>query len=186
MENNELALIYACQRGEAEAFGQVYEKYFKKIYSFVYYRTSHKESTEDLVSLIFSKALENINKFQSSKGSFSSWLYKIARNTVIDYYRGHKNIQNLDDIEDLSDFSDISDNMDRKKALSDIQNKLAQLSSNQREIVIMRVWEDLSYKEIAEIVGKSEANCKMIFSRGIKELRLSLASLIYLVMMLID
>ena len=186
MENKELTLIKACQNGDAQSFGHlyVYEKYFKKIYSFVYYRVSHKESTEDLVSLVFTKALENISKF--NKGNFSAWLYRIARNTVIDYYRTSKVTQDLDNMAELHIDSQISEAMDHNIQIQEIQDKLNRLNETQRDIIIMRVWDGLSYKEIAQIVGKSESNCKMIFSRGLKELRLSMASLALLITLLID
>lgn len=186
MENKELALIKDCQNGQAEAFGKLYEEYFKKIYSFVYYRISHRENTEDLVALVFTKALENIKKYNDSKGSFSSWLYRIARNTVIDYYRTAKNTADIDNIIEPFTESDIENDMDRQVQLEEIKSKLEKLSETQREIIIMRVWDELSYKEISQIIGKSESNCKMIFSRGIKELRLSMVSLIFLITLLID
>lgn len=184
MDNQELALIKACQSGDAQSFGQLYEKYFKKIYSFVYYRVSHKETTEDLVSLVFTKALENISKFH--KGYFSAWLYQIARNTVIDHYRTSKATQDLDSTVELHIDNQISELMDNSIELQEIKEKLDKLNEIQRDIIIMRVWDGLSYKEIAQIVGKSESNCKMIFSRGLKELRLSMSSLALLITLLID
>jgi len=186
MENNDLSLISACQAGDAQAFGQLYDRYFKKIYSFVYYKISHKENTEDLVSDIFYKALNNLSKFNSRKGSFNSWLYRIARNTVIDYYRTNKNSQDIETVSDLSFSTELGDDLDRSFQIAEIEDKMKLLNDAQREIIILRVWQQLSYKEISEIVGKSEANCKMIFSRGIKELRLSLASLVLLFTMLIN
>ena len=181
MENKELVLIKACQGGDSEAFGQLYDKYFKKIYRFVYYKISQKETTEDLVSDIFFKALDNIKKFKSEKATFSAWLYRISRNTVIDYYRTNKQIFDLDNVLEPR----IEDNMDMKidagLGLAEVKEKMSQLNEQQQEIIILRVWEQLSYKEIADILGKSEASCKMAFSRSIKELRLSLATLLLLI-----
>ena len=79
MDNQELSLIQACQNGDSEAFGQLYDKYFKKIYRFIYYKINQKELTEDLVADTFTKALDGIKKFKNGKGTFSSWLYQIAR-----------------------------------------------------------------------------------------------------------
>lgn len=184
MDNQELALIKACQSGDSQSFGDLYEKYFKKIYSFVYYRISHKETTEDLVSIVFTKALENISKF--NKGYFSAWLYQIARNTVIDHYRTNKSTQDLERMAELSVDNPILENMDNGIELQEIKAKLDKLNEIQRDIIIMRVWDGLSYKEISQIIGKSENNCKMIFSRALKELRLSMASLVLIITLLID
>jgi len=184
MENNELVLIENCQSGDSEAFGKLYDQYFKKIYSFIYYRVSQKENTEDLVSETFTKAIANINRFNIHKGTFSSWLYRIARNTVIDYYRTSKNEYSLDNIMELHSENNMANNVDISMSLEEVREKLSQLNEEQQEIIIMRVWQQLSYKEIAEILGKSEASCKMIFSRGIKELRLSMMTLLLITMLI--
>ena len=89
MENDEFAIVQSCQKGSVEDFGRLYDLYIKKIYNFIYYKTHHQETAEDLVSIVFTKALKKINTFDNS-GTFSAWLYRIARNTVIDHYRTKK------------------------------------------------------------------------------------------------
>jgi len=170
MEINEAEIVLHCQKGNKEEFGILYDRYIKKIYDFVYFKTQHKETAEDLVSIVFKKALENINKF-GNQGSFSSWIYRIARNTVIDYYRTRKQNINIEDAWDLTDNSNIEIDLDNKEKLTEVKKYLSQLKSEQRDIVVMRVWQEMSYKEIAEIIGKSEASCKMIFLRVMKQLR---------------
>ena len=90
MDSKEQKLIKDCLGGDLKKFGGLYELYIDKIYKFIYFKTHHKETAEDLVSQTFFKALENIKGFDPSKGKFSSWLYRIARNCVIDYYRTKK------------------------------------------------------------------------------------------------
>ncbi|MEK9181005.1 MAG: sigma factor [Patescibacteria group bacterium] len=80
MENSESELIIACQKGELENFGQLYDQYIDKIYRFIYYRTRHKETAEDLTAQTFQKALEGVCGYNAGRGRFSSWLYQIARN----------------------------------------------------------------------------------------------------------
>jgi len=184
MDNNEIKLILGCQNGNAEDFGKLYDKYIKKIYNFIYYKTSHKETAEDLTSLAFTKALQNIKNFNINKGYFSAWLYRIARNTVIDHYRKCKVETTIDDIYNLSSQNDIQKDIDCKNKLDEIQKHLKTLSADQREIIIMRVWDELSYREIAEITKKTEANCKMIFSRGIKKLREEIPLAILIILLL--
>jgi len=159
------------RRENTENFTQLYDKYVKKIFNFIYYKTHHKETAEDLTSETFIKALTNISGFDENKGAFSTWLYKIARNTVIDFYRTKKNNLNIDDIWDLANEEDIICDLDTKQKLTEVKKYLKTLKSEQREIVILRVWEGMSYKEISEAVGKSEASCKMAFSRTIQQLR---------------
>ena len=171
MENTEILAIKQCQQGDTESFGLLYDIYIKKIYDFVYYKTNHKETTEDIVSLVFIKAINNINNFKINKGTFQAWLYQIARNTVIDHYRTKKQADNIDDYWGLGDKSDIARDTELKIKLEAVDRYLEKLDSRQREIIIMRVWQGMSYKEIAEAVGKSEASLKMQFSRAINKLR---------------
>lgn len=168
---DEVDVISRCQAGQLEEFGLLYDKYIKKIYDFVYYKTHHKETAEDLVSKIFMKALEKIKSFSPDKGSFQGWLYQIARNTVIDHYRTQKKDANLEDVWDLQDKSDIARDLDVKMKVKEVEECLAKLKPEQRDIIIMRVWQGLSYKEIADIMDKSEGSCKMAYSRAVNALR---------------
>lgn len=168
---NEQELVRDAQRGNKEAFGMLYDAYVKHIYDFVYYKTHHKETAEDIVSHVFIKAMRGIEKIDPAK-SFKSWIYRIAQNTVIDHYRSRKQHTDIDDAWDIHDESiDIEHDVDTKEKLAKVKKIIETLPQPQRDIVIMRVWQDLSYKEIAEIVGKSERNCMVIYSRAIEKLR---------------
>ena len=171
---DEQKIIKQCLRGDQNAFGELYEAYIKKIYNFVYYKTHHKETAQDLTSLTFLKALEKLALYKQEAGSFSSWLYQIARNNVIDFYRTKKSDANIDDAFDLHDDHDFLQDIDTQTKLSAVKNHLQKLNSTQREIIILRVWEELDYEEISKIVGKTADNCKMIFSRGLKALKQSI------------
>jgi len=168
---DELSLIQKIQRGETEAFSKLYDKYIQKIYNFIYYKTYHQQTAEDLTSVTFTKALEKIASFDYKKANFSTWLYSIARYTIIDFYRQEKPNLSLDDVWDLSDKENIEIDTQNKINLKEIKKYLKNLDVEKREIVFLRVWEGLNYKEIAEIIGKEENNCKMIFSRTMHKLR---------------
>lgn len=185
MEIDEKEIVADCQKGNVDDFGFLYDKYVRKIYRYIYYKTQHKETAEDLTSQTFMKALEKISGFSGERSSFSTWLYAIARNNVIDFYRTNKNNLDIDDVWDLSDKTDIARDMDTRSKLQNVEKYLKELKSEHREIVILRVWEEMSYKEIAEITGKSEASCKMMFFRVIKDLKnkMPLAVLIYFLLL---
>jgi RNA polymerase sigma-70 factor (ECF subfamily) len=170
MLQNEKELIIKSQGGDKQAFATLYDYYIRTIYNFIYYKTHHQETAEDLTSETFFKALRNITSVDVNR-SFVSWLYKIAHNTVIDFYRKKRPTQDIDDVWDLSDDTDIVRDVENASEFEKIKVHLKKLSSLEREIIVMRVWQDLSYKEIAEITGKSEANSKMIYSRSLKKLR---------------
>lgn len=167
---DEPKIISEIQKGNFEQFGVLYDQYLKPIYNFVYFRTHHKPTAEDITSLVFTKALENITSFSNSRGKFSSWLYQIARNAVIDHYRSFKETGNMEDAWDLGSNENIERDTEAKMNLEKVSKYLVGLPKLQREIVIMRVWDGLSHKEIAEILNISEANSKVTFSRVVAKM----------------
>lgn len=170
MEYNELEIIQSCQKGNYDQFGLLYDNYIKKIYDYLFFRTFHKETAEDLTSIIFTKALENIHQYNKAKGSFSSWLYQIAKNTLIDNSRQKKSTEDLDSAQHVASKENVEREISSKMELEKVQEYLQTLSEEQRDVVVMRVWDGLSYKEMSEITGKSEAALKMSFSRTIEKM----------------
>jgi RNA polymerase sigma-70 factor, ECF subfamily len=166
-------LVTKVQAGDSAAFGTLYDNYIDKIYRFIYYKTFSKELAEDLTSDTFMKALEKIHTFDVKRGRFSTWLYQIARNTVIDYMRKSRPEVSL---EDDWDFGFDERTVERLDAISDLKKVeafLDTLPARSREIVTLRVWEGHSYAEIAELIGGTEASIKMSFSRTLKQMKQS-------------
>lgn len=184
MSLTESRAIQAVQQGNREAFGVLYDLYVRPIYRFISIKTQHRSTAEDLVSQTFLKALERINTFDSTKGTFAAWLYKIARNTVIDYYRTERSVTSIDDAWDIPEVSTVEHDTDIALAMNDVRSYLSQLSSSEREILLMRVWGEASYSEIAAALGKSEASCKMMYTRTIKKLRQMMPISLYLLFLL--
>ncbi len=168
---NELKIIERCQAGNLADFSLLYDNYAEKIYRFVYFKTSHKEIAQDLTSQAFFKALENIKTFDGQKGCFSSWLYRIARNLVIDHYRAQKNDVDIESVWGLGGGDDLARDSELREKITGVKEFLKKLDEEQQEIIMMRVWDGLSHKEIAQILGRSEASCKMAFCRAIGKLR---------------
>src|SRR5512133_2215005 len=171
MDPQELSAIKACQAGELGRFDDLYQSYAEKIYRFIYFKTFHKETSEDLTSEVFMKAMERINQFDETKGVFSAWIYRIARNAVIDHYRTKHPTENIDDGWGLMSSTNIERDAQVNASLEAVQQALAVLGKDQREVVVMRLWDGLSHREIAAILGMTESNAKQIFSRTIRRLR---------------
>lgn len=178
--------IKKCQKGELKEFGLLYDAYIKKIYDFIYYKTLHKETAEDLASLTFTSAFGRIAQFDQSKGTFQAWIYEIARNNVRDHYRRIKETENLEDVYDLASKEDLEINANNALILENVKRFLNKLDAEQREIFIMRIWDDLPFKDVAEIRGITLSKCKMSFYRTALKLKeeMALIVLIFLILLI--
>lgn len=163
--------LQQAQNGDQEAFGAIYDHFAEKIYRFVYFRVGHKEVAEDVLSDSFVKAWQKINQINSPE-ALSGWLYQIARNNIIDYYRLKKELVPLDEVEEIlidevNPVDTVNLNFQQKKILA----VMDQLSIDQREVIKYRFFEDLTNEEIAYVLGKTEGAVRVLQHRAILKLR---------------
>ena len=168
---------------DPKAFEAQYDAYVRKIYKYVYYRTQHRETAEDLTSQVFLKAFDKLAGFDESRGTFSAWIYGIARNALTDHYRASRDTVDIDDVWDLHSDEDIVRDVEARERVEKLRPYLQALPKDQRELIILRLWDGLSYAEIAEVTGRSEAACKMAFSRTVARLRKDVPAAILLLML---
>lgn len=157
---------------DATGFAEVYDAHVQKIYAFVYYRVQHREIAEDLTSTTFLKALDKYASFKG--GNVRAWLYRIARNTVTDHYRTHRPPADLETAQNVQSTNNPAHDAETRMQLEQVRAELNKLPEDQRDIVLMRVWDGLTHAEIAEVLGKSEASVKMQFSRSVRQLQSTL------------
>lgn len=187
--DNEANLIEKARQGDREALGGLYDTYVRRIYNFVYYRVGGQELAEDLTSDIFFKALEKIKSFDTKRknSSFGAWLYRIARNRVIDHYRANRPTASFEENEnDLSDGGLIAEDLKQRSARQEVLKYLDILKLEQKELLLLRIWDERPYREISLITGKSEAALKMAFGRAIKILRARMPADLLLLCLLIN
>ena len=171
MEQDDIQLVVAFKAGDASAFEGLYGRYVKKIFDYVWFRTFNQTVAEDLTSAVFIKVMGAVTGFDPMRGSFKSWIYKIAANALIDYYRTRKVVEPLEAASDVADRSDPAADTEQALLTEHVKGILKSLPQESRDLVVMRLWDDLSYREIAAITGKTEAALKMQFSRIINSLR---------------
>lgn len=172
--------VASAKSGDTHAFACLYDAYIKQIYDFVFYKTMHQEIAEDITADVFLKAWKKIDKFKS--GKFVAWLYVIARNSVIDYYRKTKEIKNVDDCWDLSDGQDILLNTDKLMQIEKLKKIMSSFNYSDREILIMRFWQDLSFAEIAGLLNKEQGAVKMACARAIKKIQTKMPLSLFIVL----
>ena len=172
-KNNDflLGLIAKAKQGEEQAFGGIYNLYFEKIYRFIYYRVGHKEVAEDLSEDVFLKAFSKLGSVEKNE-SFEGWLYQIARNKVIDYYRDKKQTVALDEIENTLEYeSNIIDVLELKENQKIFLLLLKELGADQQIVIKLKFLENLENEEIAAMMDKKEGAIRVIQHRAIAKLQ---------------
>lgn len=164
-------LVAKAKLGQEEAFGGIYNLYFEKIYRFIYYRVNHKEVAEDLAEEVFLKAFSKIGSVQKDD-SFEGWLYQIARNKVIDYYRDKKQIVDLSEVENVlvyeNNIIDVLELKDNQKVFLEL---LKELGADQQLVIKMKFLENLDNDQIAKVMKKNEGAIRVIQHRAISKLQ---------------
>ena len=165
--------IKEAKRGNKEAFGVLYDYYLPKIYRFVYLKVNSHPETEDLVHEVFLDAWQNLHGYRYRGFPFSSWLYQIAKNAVIDFYRTSKKNIPIEDVDEniLRFDGKNSESLDTELTIEKLKLVIAQLKPDYQDVLIMRFVDDLNHEEIAAALNKSEGAIRLIQHRAIKELK---------------
>lgn len=159
---------------DADAFGSLYDLYIQKIYRFVFVKVSSKEEAEDITSEVFLKTWNYLLEKKTERiDSFSGLIYRIARNTLIDFYRKKSSrvefsLELFDDIGDRGSFVEA---IDADQEIATMLHALKQVKEEYQEIIFLKYIEELSIAEIAEIVGKSSVNVRVTLHRGMSVLK---------------
>lgn len=154
-------------------FEKFYRKNLDKIYKFVFFRVGqNKELTEDLVSEIFTKALENFEQYDEKK-SVSAWIYTIAKNHLANYYRDHsQKIVSLDEIEfDIPIPEEAPASLIGDQSKKELWRLLNALPLDKRQLIILKYLAGYSFQEMSKILGKSKTSLKVACHRVINELK---------------
>lgn len=150
----------------------IYQEYSKAVYNYLLSLTKNKHIAEELVQETFYSAVKNINNFKN-ESSVKTWLYTIAKNKWIDYYKKNKKSKEVAINEESTEllYSTIEKEIIDKDNLLYIYKKIHNLDEKSREIMLLRIGTNFSFKEIANIVGKTEENVRIIFHRAKKKLK---------------
>jgi RNA polymerase sigma-70 factor (ECF subfamily) len=165
------ALVVHAQAGDRAAFGELYEIFLPRIYSYTaHHLYGRVEAAEDVTADVFMKALRGLGKYKLRQVPFSAWLYRIAHNCVMDYFRAAHNLP-LVALDGVERTLSIEDRTDTRLDRYTLTSALAQITAEQRQVVVMRVVQGLTIAETAKATGKTDDAVKQMQSRGLKALR---------------
>ncbi len=164
-------ILRQAQAGSEAALTQIYNAYFERIYRFVFYRVSHKETAEDLTEDIFVKLFKKLKNLEQL-GAFEGWLFQIARNQVIDYYRRKKQLVPLEEIENTLEYeTNLVDTVNLKTEQTVFIKLLKELTPEQQQVIKLKFLEDIDNDIIAEMMNKTEGAIRVIQHRAIAKLK---------------
>lgn len=154
------------------AFGELYEKYFDRIFNYIYRQTDDEELTADLCSQTFLNALKNINRFEFRGIPVSAWFYRIAANEVNKHYR-KQNSTKVFSIEEVRvrELMELSDEGWNEELIERLIGYMKELPTDMLEVLELRFFEDKDFKEIAFILDITESGAKMRTYRALDRLR---------------
>ena len=165
-------VIKQVKNGDAEAYGMLYEQYAEVIFRYVYSHLESRLDAEDLTEEIFLRAWRALPKYDERGLPFSAFLFRIARNSLIDYYRQHKAVQSIEDIELQSTRS-----RDRRRPVDvrienrNLRETIAKLREDYRNVLIFRFLSGLSPEETAQVMQRSVGAVRVLQHRALTALK---------------
>jgi RNA polymerase sigma-70 factor, ECF subfamily len=174
-------VIALARTGDADAWGQIYKKFAGPVYGFFVHQVRDPEVAEDLTAGVFVEAIQAASRFSGTLAALRSWIFRIARNDLIDYWRHARRVQSeaIEDVDDadlaraipVDDPADTAISSVNRSRLLAVVNRL---SPEQKQVVLLRLSADLSSAEIAKLMGKSEGAIKALQYRALAVLRKAL------------
>lgn len=174
------ALMLKVKEGDLDKLGLLFERYNRRLYRFFYRMTHRRDVSEDLVQGVFERILKYRSTY-TQNGSFSTWIFQIARNLQIDHYRSNQKQEELDDFINWDELE--GDNFEsekeqqEKEELKLLQKALDQLDETKKQTLVLSRFEGFKYKEIAKIMDCTESAVKVRIFRAINELEVLIKEL---------
>lgn len=168
--SDQLLLARAIQ-GDAEAFGDLYERYLDEIQRYIYYRVANRFDAEDLVETVFLKAWEALPRSESSIQNLRAWLYRIAHNVTVDYYRTPKEVMDLSAKQLRDRRPSLENQMQDRDTHRQLAHIIQSLDTNMQQVIICRFVSGLSHAETAQVMGINEGHVRVLQLRALQKLR---------------
>jgi RNA polymerase sigma-70 factor (ECF subfamily) len=174
---SEKELALRAIRHDVQAFATLYDCYVAKIYHYVYFKVGNAPEAEDLTAQVFLQAWEAIDNYEWRNHPFSAWLFRIARNLVVDYHRARRDTVPLDEPDQRGSLTTRAGQPHPEQALQhllamdQVRKAILQLTKEQQEVIVLRFMEGYSTAEVARIMGKREGAIRGLQFRGLSALR---------------
>ena len=172
------ALVRAAQAGDASGFGQLYERYFDKVYSYLAFKLGNAADAEDLAEQVFLRALESLRGYAWTGVPFQAWLFHIAHNLLVDYLRrkGKRVNEALDEsLPDRRPAADPEAVLDERLTREGLIRAVGQLTELQQQVIGLKFAGGLSNAQVARLLGRTEGAVKALQHAALRSLQRRLA-----------
>jgi RNA polymerase sigma-70 factor (ECF subfamily) len=165
-------LVRRAQSGDTEAFARLYDGYVDRIYRYAYFRVPDDQTAEDITAQVFLKTWENLERYKAGKTPFLGWLYTIARNTVIDYYRTRKETVPLEytNIFQEDPTEAIIEQIDLASEVRFLRMALQSLTEDQQQVLTLKFITGLNTAQVAQQMGKRLGAIRALQMRALQAL----------------
>lgn len=170
-QSDDEQLIIKSKNGDAEAFGELYERYAEVIFRYVYSHIESSLDSEDLTEDIFIRAWKALPKYDERGLPFSAFLFRAARNSLIDYYRQHKPMQSIEDLDLHSSEPGPEESVTELLSNIELRNMLSELREDYRSVIIFRFLSGLSPEETAQAMQRSVGAIRVLQHRALSALK---------------
>ncbi len=170
MPNTEKQLAERAAKRDREAFSRLYDLYADKIYKYIYYKSGRTDEAEDLAAQVFLKAWEAIGSYRWEGYPFSTWLYRIAHNQMIDYYRTHRETFPLDVARARESGLDPLESAEKSFSSGQVRSAIRHLTHDQQRVIVLRFLEGYSTGEVANILDKDPDAIRALQLRALRAL----------------
>ena len=168
----EQQVVKAAANGDEQAFASLYDTYLDSIYRFIYLRVEDQQTAEDITSSVFLKAWEKLDKYRFRGIPFRAWLFRIARNAVIDHYRTRKETAPLEAVIGVKDdnFMPVSERVGLSLEADKVLECMQELTGDQRNVLTLKLVHGLNTQEVAKALGKRQGAVRALQMRGLQAL----------------
>ncbi len=169
---SEQFILEKAQQGEREALGRLYEHYVDAVYRYMFYRTGHHETAEDLTAEVFASVITSIKSYEDLGVPFEAWLFRIAHARLVDYWRKskHREQQEVELSQEVEEFF-IGDAPEDQFRHEEVLHAMEYLTSTEREVVVLRFAAGLDNQEIAQTLQRNANAVKSMLHRALEKLR---------------
>jgi len=168
----EQQIVRAAAKGDQQAFAILYDSYMDSIYRFIYLRVEDQQTAEDIAANVFLKAWEKLDSYTFRGVPFRAWLFRIARNAVIDHYRTRKETAPLEAVIGVKDesFMPVSERVGLSLEADKVMVAMQELTGDQRNVLTLKLVHGLNTQEVAKALGKRQGAVRALQMRGLQAL----------------